>query len=740
MLPLSACIYILFLGWWVVGDDTTWGPPPTVPEPDLTGPFTDCPIHCSCELRTSPLSGSRKHTMDCRAAGFTHAPTFINTTLNTEVLVLSSNPLHSDQIVGLDALVNLTELDLSGNNIYSLQNLQIDVEGLLYLLLDHNELDYLDQQTFRGSPNLIFLSLVANKIEIMHAQAFNGLRNLQTLDLTGNRIFEINMEWFRTLHELRVLHLHDNNIHTLHKGGFKFLRSLKTLDLSNNHIKHIYPDAFFGLIDLHQLELQTNDMDNIPEKVFDVFRSLRLLDLSENFFARLETGSIQDIKVSHLLLTRLQHLLLIDSGAISSMPELLQLDLSQNPHLMSIDGLAFSKLPNLEILKLHQTNLTVIDERLITSLPALKHFSFYSNPFHCDCNIKWLVTEMHQHGRNLTLDEPEVHDGHIDFACASPPSLSGVHLMDSKLLKLPGSCPPRILPLFPGEYNTALGETVLLDCRATGVPVPQTDWLLPAEHHGLAPGEVIIVRSGGSSPRPHVQVSKSGSLLVDYVQAVDQGQYTCLASNTEGRDERSAHINVTNIRANVIVMRVTAHAITVTWRSSRYAHDYQILYRASGRLNATYRVVDIKPYMRSYTVSELEAETAYEFCIAVQHDSRSVRINCTQVRTRTPDFLTRSIFNSRDYIIGGSIAGFIIVAIAVCALAHVVRRYNKRRRQQEELYTDNLSQLFLASMDSMSDTTPITYENRAAEMFDDDDIDEIRSTASMASTSNSSIR
>ena len=71
------------------------------------------------------------------------------------------------------------------------------------------------------------------------------------------------------------------------------------------------------------------------------------------------------------------------------------------------------------------------------------------------------------------------------------------------------------------------------------------------------------------------------------------------------------------------------------------------------------------------------------------------------------------------------------------ALTHVVKRYNKKKRQQEELYTDNLSQLFLASMDSMSDTTPITYENRAAEMFDDDDIDEIRSTASMASTSTS---
>jgi hypothetical protein len=65
----------------------------------------------------------------------------------------------------------------------------------------------------------------------------------------------------------------------------------------------------------------------------------------------------------------------------------------------------------------------------------------------------------------------------------------------------------------------------------------------------------------------------------------------------------------------------------------------------------------------------------------------------------------------------------------------LVKKYNLRRKAQEEIFSDNLSHLFLAGMDSsMSDMQPITFENRAAEIFDDDDLEEIRSTASMTST------
>jgi hypothetical protein len=141
--------------------------------------------------------------------------------------------------------------------------------------------------------------------------------------------------------------------------------------------------------------------------------------------------------------------------------------------------------------------------------------------------------------------------------------------------------------------------------------------------------------------------------------------------------------------------------------------------------------------MRSYTASELTEKTVYDFCIAVRHQGKSVRINCTGIMTRS-GYIHTGLIDARNYIVGGAITSLILLVVIGCALTHLVKRYNRKKRQQQELYSNNSSQLFLASLDSMSDTTPITYENKVAEMFDDDDIEEIMSTSSMASTSTAS--
>ena len=55
----------------------------------------------------------------------------------------------------------------------------------------------------------------------------------------------------------------------------------------------------------------------------------------------------------------------------------------------------------------------------------------------------------------------------------------------------------------------------------------------------------------------------------------------------------------------------------------------------------------------------------------------------------------------------------------------MVRKFNNRKRQREELYIDYQSQLFQSSIDSMSDTMPITFEDKAVEMLYDDDTEKI---------------
>ena len=139
--------------------------------------------------------------------------------------------------------------------------------------------------------------------------------------------------------------------------------------------------------------------------------------------------------------------------------------------------------------------------------------------------------------------------------------------------------------------------------------------------------------------------------------------------------------------------------------------------------------MDIKPYMKSYTVSELAPSSRYEVCIAVNHDKQPIRLNCTVIITHPLTSMPSGAINVEKYIIGGSILCVLGFTVIILLLTWLIRRFNQRRCQHEDLYGDNMSQLFLSNMDNESDTTPITYENRAAEIFDDEDIQEIRSAA-----------
>ena len=692
-----------------LGPDTTPLIAPTiVATPAPAGVWPDfCPPPCACETRRSSVSQAVRRTIDCGRQGISTLPS--NITGDVERLVLSGDRFRLDGLGALDSFSNLTEVDLSSNHMYAADGWP-PLPGLRHLALGHNQIDYLQNRSFTELPGLVYLSLTGNKVELMNKDCFRGLTALTTLDLSDNRIFSLNNLWWRDLVSLHTLNIKNNNIHTIEDGAFATLSSLRMLDLAGNMLKHVHKGAFQDVEGLEELRLEGNPLKESPTLALARFTNLGVLDLSGTHLVRLETGAIQGCNVSVLRLSGLPVLQMVSARALVKLPTLRRLEMTGNKALQYIDGSALSGLPSLTTLQLHGNNLTVLESDVIAGIPHLASLSLHNNPLVCDCNLAWLRST------NISLE-------------VAPVCGTDGRPLSNALAEVGTSCAPRILPLYGRTYETVLGDRVRLDCRAVGVPRPQTDWLLPSHHGGEGAG-VRLVSAGVQDG--HIEVSPTGTLYIHYIQGPDHGDYTCLAANPHGRAERHATIHVKNMRANVIIIRVTSTAVTVTWRSTRYTHDYQILYRQSDS-NDTYHTVDIKPYMRTYTASELCPRCMYEFCIAVRHEARPVRINCTAVQTRQEDY--GELRSSRSYIIGGASATLVILVTVACGATWLVRRYNKRRRQREELYSDNLSQLFLASIDSMSDTTPITYENRGAEMFDDDDIEEIRSTASMASTS-----
>ena len=71
----------------------------------------------------------------------------------------------------------------------------------------------------------------------------------------------------------------------------------------------------------------------------------------------------------------------------------------------------------------------------------------------------------------------------------------------------------------------------------------------------------------------------------------------------------------------------------------------------------------------------------------------------------------------QNYIAGGAIGSLLFITIILCLIAHGVKHQRRKRRQQaqDDVYGDNLSQIFLSCMDtSLSDLSPVTFENKGA--------------------------
>lgn len=242
-----------------------------------------------------------------------------------------------------------------------------------------------------------------------------------------------------------------------------------------------------------------------------------------------------------------------------------------------------------------------------------------------------------------------------------------------------------------------------------------------------------------------------------------QGSYTCTGTSASptGSDSRTIVLRVRTFSTAVLVLRVSSTSVTVTWRGVDHSTtDYRIVYRpeqptAVSPLNATpsWLQFPVKPYMRLYTIGDLDPDSSYEICISFRRrpsppdSSAFVRINCTVVSTRvrgsTAADWGSGLRSLAPTVACAAAAGVVGLGCLVALAAYGTRRYDRRRQrgvredEDDDAFSsrcdgdDQMTSLFLASVDSV---TSQTFENRAATtsaIFDDADLEEIRSTATM---------
>ena len=194
--------------------------------------------------------------------------------------------------ISLKNLINLKDLDLSGNKILFTKNhnnLLSNLTNLFSLNLSFNLKFDVDSSFFIGLENLRLLNLEGTKCELKD-KLFEHLTNLETLELANSSITnqELNELTFYGLKNLKKLNLSDSisisKIEKIVGNTFRQTINLVSLNLSGCGIRFIDLEAFNFLFKLEYLNLSINRIEKMNEQHFKQLINLKQLDLSSNPF------------------------------------------------------------------------------------------------------------------------------------------------------------------------------------------------------------------------------------------------------------------------------------------------------------------------------------------------------------------------------------------------------------------------------------------------------------------------
>ena len=83
------------------------------------------------------------------------------------------------------------------------------------------------------------------------------------------------------------------------------------------------------------------------------------------------------------------HITVLPPYVFSNLSRLATLIVSYNK-LQCVQERAFAGLKNLRILSLHGNDISTIPEFAFDDKDSITHLAIGSNPFYCDCNLRWL--------------------------------------------------------------------------------------------------------------------------------------------------------------------------------------------------------------------------------------------------------------------------------------------------------------------------------------------------------------
>merc|ERR550539_1324756 len=343
---------------------------------------SDCPADCYCE----------GGTVDCAHRDLKEFPLDLPKTAKR--LLLNDNKISRVPALGLfNRLPQLESVDLSRNRIEVIEEGAFEgANSILEIILSENRIRDVNSKLFHGLVKLESLSLYSNKISCVTPGAFDALVSLKSLNLIANP-FNCNchMAWFADWLRIKGFtsggprcahpqHLKDRPIYALANHDFRCTDGNDAGCLGDNYCppectctgtvvrcSHAKLKAIPSGIprETSELYLDVNEIRVIDTEKLKHLKSLTRLDLSNN------------------------HITVLPPDVFANLSRLATLIVSYNK-LQCVQSQAFSGLKNLRILSLHGNDISQIPESAFEDRSSITHLALGSNPFYCDCDLKWL--------------------------------------------------------------------------------------------------------------------------------------------------------------------------------------------------------------------------------------------------------------------------------------------------------------------------------------------------------------
>lgn len=171
--------------------------------------------------------------------------------------------------------VTITKNQISIIKTKTFKNLKLTV-----LVLDRNEIEVLENESFFNLTNLLDLRLQYNKLTILNQFAFYQLPNLKVLDLSYNRIDVLDPE----------------NLIFIKQDNFTFIMSHNRIfKLNSDLFKCFKKDYLNFFLDFNFLETLSDGIFNNRTFVWLIFTSNPLRNISKNICD--ETCTIKDLSI-----------------------------------------------------------------------------------------------------------------------------------------------------------------------------------------------------------------------------------------------------------------------------------------------------------------------------------------------------------------------------------------------------------------------------------------------------------